>query len=59
MLKCESFVKKIVINGTSKQSIINFFSHKRNLLLKNMHLKIVEKFIGRRLNIKWKRVYFM
>ena len=34
MLENEYFVKEIGINGISKQNIINFFSHIRNMLRK-------------------------
>ena len=46
MLESEYFVKQIGINGITKQSIIKFFSHIRNLLRKNMHLKWSKSLMG-------------
>ncbi len=46
LLDTEAFAKKICISGISKQSIIHFFAHIRNMLRKKMHLKWSKSLLG-------------
>ena len=46
LTECESFAKQIGVLGITKQSIINFFAHLRNILKTKMHIKWSKTLLG-------------
>ena len=46
MTECESFSKQIGVVGINKQSIVNFFSHIRNILKNKMHYNWSKSLLG-------------